>query len=1060
MAESSSDSDSYLRTRVNRRGPLRANHLQARSRVVGNVSEKIHTLANTLQDTSRNLRQVDEMLGQYREYSGEQTDAIASLKETLEQSIDQLRSKRMSRLSGMRSASLSSLCASDLDEGATVPGKQLLQPTSSLRDCSDKGVSWSRRRSRSASVRFVDDSNHSDPLHNLHQSLRDLSNDQLRLNEDFTREFSRRNRTDVKTKRALDELTIRLNETQRQDSVSERVERRLQEIEREIKTEKQKVDRQSDHLGKMSVELQEALKKKETLAEEVAASLKNKLGKSENEKHQLEVELERYRRRMDQTEGSRETLLCQIEDLRAQLHKAEDERGLLQHQVSQLSMLSQREYREEERRVRTERTELEKQELERQILELRSQLNRSAILSEVEDLKHILEQKDRERTQLAEHVEALTTDMEKREKQQLKMLEQLKDIQSRYEICERERCQAERRSSELNQQLEEMSQEAEKYLGELKQVEALRADTENKKEQLKNKAQDTIKHWRLKCKKLERELEKKEELISEKDNKSTMVTKERDEVRSQLHATLQQAESLRKELSEVLSRRAQQEEALHLQEMHLTKAREQHLELERELRESQDTTGRFQAELERYNDLQKQMQQDHEKLEKAIISSDQSYEKSKDRILELQEAVKNLSAEKAELSDQLTREIKAGKDLRKNLCEAQKQAEFAKEELTLAGKQLKMERELHQKEQSDLHLATQSAKSKHERNIQEVLTRFRQEREELENHIHTLKSELMESKCLVKSERGRLERMKVECDKLAEEASCSNEENATLRYNYQMAMQDAEKREKEANSAERGARNLEEVNQKLIEQISSLKMEQETILSAIETELDNACHLLSKDSMEKFKAITNTSHLRNDPHYRLAEIKTKLQWLCEEMKEQDSRMRNKLQYSWDQLKGQRLSRESEFEALRQKIAEQNQQLEEADRERKGLLDKNRRKEEEMWLLQDRIMDLERSTRMALDHLESVPEKLSLLDNMKDLCDSHQQREIMEERYAQYKEIVGSLQQQLEDSKRRIQEYREEKIKAEVHSARLTALSSSIRDHSNTLSSSLPLNDNC
>jgi len=46
------------------------------------------------------------------------------LKETLEQSIGQLKSQRLTRNSGMRSASLSSLYPSDLD-GETVSGKIL-----------------------------------------------------------------------------------------------------------------------------------------------------------------------------------------------------------------------------------------------------------------------------------------------------------------------------------------------------------------------------------------------------------------------------------------------------------------------------------------------------------------------------------------------------------------------------------------------------------------------------------------------------------------------------------------------------------------------------------------------------------------------------------------------------------------------------------------------------------------------------------------------------------------------------------------------------------------------
>ncbi|NWR71252.1 CE128 protein, partial [Centropus unirufus] len=64
-----------------------------------------------------------------------------------------------------------------------------------------------------------------------------------------------------------------------------------------------------------------------------------------------------------------------------------------------------------------------------------------------------------------------------------------------------------------------------------------------------------------------------------------------------------------------------------------------------------------------------------------------------------------------------------------------------------------------------------------------------------------------------------------------------------------------------------------------------------------------------------------------------------------------------------------------------------------------------------------------STRIALDHLESVPEKLSLLEDLKDIGESHSQREMIEERYMKYKEIVSSLQKQLEDSKQKVQQFK-------------------------------------
>ena len=52
-----------------------------------------------------------------------------------------------------------------------------------------------RRRARSGDrVRFYDDMDGDGQLHELHQSIRDLTSGQLRLEDEFNRELSRRNR--------------------------------------------------------------------------------------------------------------------------------------------------------------------------------------------------------------------------------------------------------------------------------------------------------------------------------------------------------------------------------------------------------------------------------------------------------------------------------------------------------------------------------------------------------------------------------------------------------------------------------------------------------------------------------------------------------------------------------------------------------------------------------------------------------------------------------------------------------------------------------------------------
>uniref|UniRef100_A0A670YF58 Centrosomal protein 128 n=1 Tax=Pseudonaja textilis TaxID=8673 RepID=A0A670YF58_PSETE len=224
-------------------------------------------------------------------------------------------------------------------------------------------------------------------LHSLHQSLRDLSSEQIRLGEDLTRELTRRNRSDADMKKRLEDISGRLDESQRQETVSERVERRLQEIEREIRSERQLVEKRQDQLGHMSAHLQEV----------ISYSIK------------LEQVLEHSQRKLDHSESSREILLHQIEDLRSQLLRAEEDRLTLQRQISQVSKHHQShldEQQDDRRKQRVvERSDPEKQEMEKQIWELRAQLNHSAVMSEIEELQRCVERKDKEKLQLVMQIE-------------------------------------------------------------------------------------------------------------------------------------------------------------------------------------------------------------------------------------------------------------------------------------------------------------------------------------------------------------------------------------------------------------------------------------------------------------------------------------------------------------------------------------------------------------------------------------------------------------------------------------------------------------------------------
>ncbi|XP_038629594.1 centrosomal protein of 128 kDa-like isoform X3 [Scyliorhinus canicula] len=1054
MADSSSDSDTRLRSFSRRRSPLKAT-AKGRSRIhnVGDVSEKIDTLASTLQDTSRDLTSVDRMLGRYRGYTNEQMDTVAQLRDDLEQSIDELRSQRLSRTSGH---SIPSLHTSDL-QGNSATESCRYRPTSPLRD---HGVylGTDRRRSRSATVRFVDDLEPPSQVHTLHQSLRDLRSDQLRLGDEFDDEIVKRNRTDVETRKAVNSLSEKLRDISRTETVSERVERRLQEIEKEMRTEREFAERRQDQLGHMAVQLKERMRRDGKINE--VEEMKSKLSRSEDEKSLIEQELGCTRRRLDQSEGSRETLTSQIDDLRSQLLKSEQERATLQQRISQSP---QKTYRgvEDDRlnQAAAGRSDHEKQLLEKQILELRAQLSHNAALSEMEALKRSLERKEKEKSQLSAQIEALSSDLEKREKQQLRMLSQLQEIQNRYDDCMQNRKSAGLEIVDLARQLQESSRETDRCRAQLKEVEVLRQDSEKKKEELKTKAQESIRQWKIKCKKLERDMEKQKEITDQWTEQYNQANKEKEAFQGQQTVAVRQIENLRKELNDVILKRVQQEEEMRRKDVELNELKSGLLDLDGKLRDSKESLSKLEDDLCKQCMLHMQTKEGKQQLEDEFVALSRQNENDQKKLLEMQRMISELSAIRSELSTKLAAEEISSKEIRKSILEAQAKQAFVQDELASINSQLKLERDAHQQELAGIRSEMQTLRTKHEKNMQEVLQEFQQERDKLENNVCELKAELADDKNLAKTQRRQVEKVKTECHKLTEELIQGEAENAKLRRKYHLLKQELEEKGKLAVNGEECARQLEQMTFQLKDQIRRVQTEQETILCAVGKEIDAACDFLSRDPGDKFKAITLTPGLENDPHRWLAEMKTKLQWLCEEVKERDGRelkLRCHLRQCRGQMKELLQDKESESQLFLEQITKQEHLLEDIHREKRDLLQKMCQKDEEMRALQvrydDRIADLESSTRMALDHLESVPERLSILDGIRDLEDSQHHREMIEERYSKYKEIVSSLQQQLRDSTKRIQEYRAEGSDTSLLNERLDSLPVTLRDQNGSPSS--------
>ncbi|XP_062267878.1 centrosomal protein of 128 kDa-like [Platichthys flesus] len=1006
--DTSSGSDSYDRTQGHRRRGREAHRRAGRDRVgaggdrATDICEKIDTLASTLQGTSRNLTKVDRMLGQYRDHTDDHAEAMALLRENLEESISQLQTQRLSRTNGARSASASAstLHTSDLEAGSGSEG-QRFYPNSPLRDYT--GSTGRRKRSQSAGVRFKKDATRTgDGIHSINQSLRDLQSDQLRLSDELDREILRRNRTDIDTRRAMESLTGHLTTSQRQDSVSSHVERRLQELEREMHSEETSMERErrpEQRVG-LSDELQETVGRRQLQAHERDEAMAARLLKAEKEK--MEQDLERARRRLEQSEDSRESLVQQVENMRDELLRLSKEKTEL-HRMQ----LDTSQHTAQTHGNHTERAEgrggQRGPDLEKEVADLRVQLCKASVLHEVEELKRALDHKEKERVQLSLHVEELSSDLARREQQQLRILEQLKQLQSRE--------QAERR-----------------------EMEALLQESTRSRDELKTRAQEAVRQWRAKCKRLQKEQEEAKAQTQFHTDKASQAAREKENSQAQLKALSQHTEAARRELAEILGRLAQREEELHRKDVELSETRQRQLSLEQEMREVREASAAREEETRRQSAIQTRLKEENQRLEERADSQACRLQRDQDKQEELQAALKRMTSAHSHQAQRLAEEERTRKELQKGVSEQQANLTTMQEEREALAQQLQLEREVHQKEVDNLKAMMEDVRKRKHREMQAQLKEF--------------KEDAASDKELCGALRIKLDRMKDECDKLAAQLCTKDETHALLLRKYQLLKEEMDVRVRSGDQ-----RRASELEEKMLR----MEAEQETILTSMGEELDTACRSLARNGEDKLQAISQKPGLVKDPHHWLAESKTKLRWLCEEVRERvgrEQRLRKQHQQARDQLKALAKSRDSEHDALLQRLDQQEKLLHSLSTEKKELLERSRRKEEEMRSLQDRILDVEMNTRIALDHLESIPEKQCLMDNFKDLEESQRQREMVDQRYTKYKEIVWDLQHQLDESKREIQEYRDEKLDATTRSLKLAALSSSIKGPGTFLSSSL------
>ncbi|CAH1262811.1 CEP128 [Branchiostoma lanceolatum] len=1049
----SSEDDDYGSRRPSRRGrrlpdppsPRSSRRGILRTAASDNVVvDRVDRIATSLEDTNRNLRRMDRVLGEYSEVSEEQGTEIDRLRGRLARSAMRLQEERVRRTGTARG---STMRPSELDMASSGETRRY-RPTSPLRNYEP---SVPRRRTGST-VRFLDGGD--DDIHEVHQTVRDLTSDQLRMGEDLEREIDRRTRMEQDTQRNLREMSDSLRRSSTSESASERVDRRLQQIQDDMKSQQRQLSRRQEETASMSDRLREAVSGNRTasrrvdMAAESDRIMRERLTDMESRKSQIESELEETKRRLNQSEGGREALMNQIEDLRGQLGHAEKERAKMRDSLSMAESERTRRRQEQEelassrQRREAEQAETERRRLEDEVRELKSQLSRSSGISVVEELKQTLDRSERQRQQLSDHLESLSKDLEKSDSKQARLMSQLKETTEQLQDSEHQRESFAVQLEDANKRIRELTRESDRYAEDLRTTRQGKEESDRQTEEIKSKAQEAVRQWKLKCRKLEREVDRQKHGASQMQERNEQLVKENEAMRQQAANSIHQIESLRREMDDTLRIRAEQAEQLKLRDVEVNELKGKNMDLDRELRETRQFMDKLDNELQTQTARSSALADDKRKLEEEVSLMKASYQRAHEETMHLQKDIKDLSTQRLELSSQLAEERTQRKALQKARGELEERAQRSQEEAGTLARQLDKEQKTHVKEVSDLQTELQAIKSRESRKEQDLIRRAKRERAELEAEIQTLRVGLEEERAAAKLLKRQLENAQKDYNTAKEESERLEELSSRLQKKYQRAKEDIQ--EKDHLVAEEGdaVKQLEDRLSSVRDKMASQEEGQERLLRQVGREVDTLVDIATADSEVKFQALSSSKGLHSDPQRWLADITSKLQWLKEEVRlreERERRLRGEVQKNNDKVKEVIRSTEVDRDYYTTEITKQSKLLDQMTNERQDLLDRTQEKNDIVRHLEGRVSELTNRLEETLRQAPG-PTDRPVAAQVQDLQESQKQRDRIQERYAMYKEKLGSLQSELKGARKAAFEHKQAELDASLRSARLAGIS--------------------
>ncbi|XP_061174034.1 centrosomal protein of 128 kDa-like isoform X3 [Saccostrea echinata] len=953
------------------------------------MDDRIHRINENLQGTTRNLRSLDHMLDDYRDVTRDQRSAVDRLREDVARTRTQLHEERL-RSPGYRHYE------SDSEyEGSPSPSRR-------------------RRRSRRSTVRFADDMNRE--LHDLNSSVRDLSTDQFELRGHFNREMDRRERFDSDTRRTMREISENLKRLPQTDPVAMRVESRLASIQNEMRADRHLGDRY-DELANLSSDLRHALREHHHMQQSAADErIRNQYIQAEAQKHRIESDLDILKRKLDQSEGGKAALQNQVEDLRNQLNRMEQERARVKLQMEE------KQYEEELRERRKRRSveedkDRERKAMEREISDLRSQLSRAISAgSEAEELRRGIERSERQRAQLSDHIETLTKDLENREKQTAKLITQLKEVSDKYDESERQKGQLIAQFDDTAQRFKDCNKELDRVSTELRNAQQGLQETERKRDEFKGRAQETVRQWKLKVKQLEREVDRHKHGANQLMQRNEQLVKEVEGHRQNLHHTGIQMENMKRELGDALAVRAAQDEQLRLKDVEINELKSVRMDLDRELRDVRTVADRLENELHTVSHRLTQVTDDKNKMEDKLSSIEAAHILSQDQAVQLQQELKEMSALKAEIAAKLSESNGKIHDLKQNFIELQHREKAAREESKMYQRQLNDERENHHVALEAVKRELNEVKVREAHVMQDIQRKMKRSHAEYEATIQALKMELSEEKSAHKISKRNEEKFRQEVDRLAQEIARCEEDNQKLSRRLEMAREEFETQTQMAETDLSRVKNVEEELLKARNDCKRFQANFEGLIHEMVAEVDALMDIAASGSKEKQKTVASCKGTSNGPSTALQEIKAKMKWLRGEIRD-----RIKLEQALKKDLQEALScNETDRHFLMSELAKRDGVLDELSTVKHELSHREAENLHCVETLQTQILDLTDELELRKIREEELLRQQAMdnkhvIEEIEELRGVQEEKARIEQRYIKLQDTMRALQSELKSA---------------------------------------------